>query len=46
MKCYKEKELVTDVKPFVTNELVLVVPKGQPKIELSQITSSKTHCIG
>ena len=33
MKMLQDKDLVTDVKPFVTNELVLVVPKGQPKIE-------------
>ncbi len=46
MKMLQEKELVTDVKPFVTNELVLVVPKGQPKIELSQITSVKRIVLG
>ena len=41
MKMLQEKDLVTDVKPFVTNELVLVVPKGQPKVELSQIATVK-----
>lgn len=46
MKMLQEKDLVTDVKPFVTNELVLVVPKGQPKVELDQITTVKRHCIG
>ena len=42
----QEKDLVTDVKPFVTNELVLVVPKGQPKVELSQIGTVKRIVLG
>jgi len=46
MKMLQEKDLVTDVKPFVTNELVLVVPKGQPKIELNQIASVKRIVLG
>ena len=46
MKMLQEKGLVTDVKPFVTNELVLVVPKGQPKIELNQIASVKRIVLG
>jgi len=41
MKMLQEKDLVSDVKPFVTNELVLVVPKGQPKVELDQIATVK-----
>ena len=46
MKMLQDKDLVTDVKPFVTNELVLVVPKGQPKIELNQIASVKRIVLG
>lgn len=46
MKMLQEKDLVTDVKPFVTNELVLVVPKGQPKVELNQIASVKRIVLG
>jgi len=46
MKMLQEKDLVTDVKPFVTNELVLVVPKGQPKVELDQITTVKRIVLG
>ena len=46
MKMLQDKDLVTDVKPFVTNELVLVVPKGQPKIELHQIASVKRIVLG
>ena len=42
MKMLQDKELVTDVKPFVTNELVLVVPK----IELNQIASVKRIVLG
>jgi len=41
MKMLQEKDLVSDVKPFATNELVLVVPKGQPKVELDQIATVK-----
>ena len=36
MKMLQDKDLVTDVKPFVTNELVLVVPKNAAKVELNQ----------
>ena len=46
MKMLQDKDLVTNVKPFVTNELVLVVPKGQPKIELHQIASVKRIVLG
>ena len=46
MKMLQEKDLVTDVKPFVTNELVLVVPKGQPKVELNQIATVKRIVLG
>ena len=46
MKMLQEKDLVSDVKPFVTNELVLVVPKGQPKVELDQIASVKRIVLG
>ena len=46
MKMLQDKGLVTDVKPFVTNELVLVVPKGQPKIELNQIATVKRIVLG
>ncbi len=46
MKMLQEKDLVTDVKPFVTNELVLVVPKGQPQISLDQITTVKRIVLG
>ena len=46
MKVLQDKDLVTDVKPFVTNELVLVVPKGQPKIDLNQIASVKRIVLG
>ena len=46
MKLLQEKDLVSDVKPFVTNELVLVVPKGQPKVELSQIATVKRIVLG
>ena len=46
MKMLQDKDLVTDVKPFVTNELVLVVPKGQPKVELNQIASVKRIVLG
>ncbi len=46
MKMLQDKDLVTNVKPFVTNELVLVVPKGQPKIELDQIASVKRIVLG
>ena len=46
MKMLQDKGPVTDVKPFVTNELVLVVPKGQPKIELNQIATVKRIVLG
>ena len=46
MNMLQEKGLVTDVKPFVTNELVLVVPKGQPKVDLDQIASVKRIVLG
>ena len=46
MKMLQEKDLVSDVKPFVTNELVLVVPKGQPKVELGQIATVKRIVLG
>ena len=46
MKMLQEKDLVSDVKPFVTNELVLVVPKGQPKVELDQIATVKRIVLG
>lgn len=46
MKMLQDKDLVTDVKSFITNELVLVVPKGQPKIELHQIASVKRIVLG
>lgn len=46
MKMLQEKDLVSDVKPFATNELVLVVPKGQPKVELSQIATVKRIVLG
>ena len=46
MKMLQDKDLVINVKPFVTNELVLVVPKGQPKIELDQIASVKRIVLG
>ena len=41
-----EKGLVTDVKPFVTNSLVLVVPKGKTKIELSQLPTINRLVLG
>ena len=46
MKMLQDKDLVSDVKPFVTNQLVLVVPKGQPKIELNQIATVKRIVLG
>jgi len=46
MKMLQEKDLVSDVKPFATNELVLVVPKGQPKVELDQIATVKRIVLG
>lgn len=46
MKMLQDKDLVTDVKPFVTNELVLVVPKGQPKVELDKIATVKRIVLG
>lgn len=46
MNMLQDKDLVTDVKPFVTNELVLVVPKNAEKIELKQITSAKRIVLG
>jgi len=45
-KSHNLEDLVSDVKPFVTNELVLVVPKGQPKVELNQIASVKRIVLG
>lgn len=46
MNMLQDKDLVTDVKPLVTNELVLVVPKNAEKIELNQITSAKRIVLG
>ena len=46
MKMLQDKDLVTDVKPFVTNELVLVVPKNAAKVELNQIASVKRIVLG
>lgn len=46
MNMLQGKDLVTDVKPLVTNELVLVVPKNAEKIELNQITSAKRIVLG
>jgi len=47
---YKKSHNLADdqiaIKPFVTNELVLVVPKGQPKVELGQIATVKRIVLG
>ena len=46
MKMLEEKDLMTDVKPFVTNELVLVVPKEGRKITLEQLPTVKRIVLG
>ena len=46
MKLLQDKELVTEVKPFVTNSLVLVVPKGKDKVSLDQLSSVNRLVLG
>ena len=46
MTMLADKGLVSDVKPFVTNELVLVVPKDAPIVPLHQLGSLHRIVLG
>ncbi|WP_277282463.1 molybdate ABC transporter substrate-binding protein [Veillonella caviae] len=46
MKMLEAKDLMTDVKPFVKNELVLVVPKDGSKVTLEQLPTVKRIVLG
>ncbi|WP_028256987.1 molybdate ABC transporter substrate-binding protein [Veillonella montpellierensis] len=46
MKMLEEKQLVSDVKPFVLNELVLVVPKSSKASSLQDIPTMNRFALG
>lgn len=46
MNQLKEKQLVEEVKPLVENALVLIVPKGKEKFNLSNVVNAKRVAIG
>lgn len=46
MTMLEEKGLMTDVKPFVTNELVLIVPHGRDMIRIDQLPTVNRLVLG
>ncbi len=46
MKMLEDKDMMTDVKPYVTNSLVLIVPKGGEKYTFENLGTAQKISIG